>query len=108
MSVREYQRQMPLGGGLGTKLSARLHLDAPLLTALLLLVLGGLAVLYSAGGGDLNLVVRQSIRLGAGFLVLLVLAQRPDLAWNGCCTAVPWCCAWVRALSGWTCYPSPV
>ena len=58
MSVREYQRQMPLGGGLGTKLSARLHLDAPLLTALLLLVLGRLAVLYSAGGGDLNLVVR--------------------------------------------------
>ena len=54
MSVREYQRQMPLGGGLGTKLSARLHLDAPLLTALLLLVLGGLAVLYSAGGGDLR------------------------------------------------------
>ena len=74
MSVREYQRQMPLGGGLGTKLSARLHLDAPLLTALLLLVLGGLAVLYSAGGGDLNLVVRQSIRLGAGFLVLRVPA----------------------------------
>ena len=82
MSVREYQRQMPLGGGLGTKLSARLHLDAPLLTALLLLVLGGLAVLYSAGGGDLNLVVRQSIRLGAGFLVLLVLAQIPPRSYR--------------------------
>jgi rod shape determining protein RodA len=82
MSVREYQRQMPLGGGLGTKLSVRLHLDAPLLTALLLLVLGGLAVLYSAGGGDLNLVVRQSIRLGAGFLVLLVLAQIPPRSYR--------------------------
>ena len=82
MSVREYQRQMPLGGGLSTKLSARLHLDAPLLTALLLLVLGGLAVLYSAGGGDLNLVVRQSIRLGAGFLVLLVLAQIPPRSYR--------------------------
>jgi len=82
MSVREYQRQMPLGGGLGTKLSARLHLDAPLLTALLLLVLGGLAVLYSAGGGDLNLVVRQSIRFGAGFLVLLVLAQIPPRSYR--------------------------
>ena len=75
-------RQLPLGGGLGTKLSARLHLDAPLLTALLLLVLGGLAVLYSAGGGDLNLVVRQSIRLGAGFLVLLVLAQIPPRSYR--------------------------
>ena len=82
MSVREYQRQMPLGGGLGTKLSARLHLDAPLLTALLLLVLGGLAVLYSAGGGDLNLVVRQSVRLGAGFLILLVLAQIPPRSYR--------------------------
>lgn len=77
MSLREYQRQMPLGGALGTKLSARLHLDAPLLAALLLLVLGGLTVLYSAGGGDLNLVVRQAVRLGAGFLILLVLAQIP-------------------------------
>ncbi len=74
MSGREYQRQMPLGGTIGTKLSARLHLDAPLLAALLLLVLGGLTVLYSAGGGDLNLVLRQTLRLGAGFLVLLVLA----------------------------------
>ncbi len=82
MSVREYQRQMPLGGGLGTKLSSRLHLDAPLLAALLLLVLGGLSVLYSAGGGDLNLVVRQVIRLGAGFLILLVLAQIPPRSYR--------------------------
>ncbi len=82
MSVREYQRQMPLDGGLGTKLSSRLHLDAPLLAALLLLVLGGLSVLYSAGGGDLNLVVRQAIRLGAGFLILLVLAQIPPRSYR--------------------------
>ena len=43
----------------------------------------------------------------AHMALLLVPAQRPDLAWNGCCTAVPWCCAWVRALSGWACYLSP-
>ncbi len=82
MSLREYQRQMPLGGTLGNKLSARLHLDAPLLAALLLLVLGGLTVLYSAGGSDLNLVVRQAVRLGAGFLVLLVLAQIPPRSYR--------------------------
>ncbi len=82
MSLREYQRQMPLGGSFGTKVSSRLHLDAPLLAALLLLVLGGLSVLYSAGGGDLNLVVRQAIRLGAGFLVLLVLAQIPPRSYR--------------------------
>ena len=52
-------------------------------------------------------MVGPSLRV-AHMALLLVLAQRPDLAWNGCCTAVPWCCAWVRALDGWTCYPSPV
>jgi len=82
MSLREYQHQMPFGGGLGTKLSARLHLDAPLLAALLLLALGGLTVLYSAGGGELELVVRQSLRLGAGFLVMLVLAQVPPRSYR--------------------------
>ena len=44
----------------------------------------------------------------AHMALLLVPAQRPELAWTGCCTAVPWCCAWVRALDGWACYPSPV
>ena len=44
----------------------------------------------------------------AHMALLLVPAQRPELAWTGCCTAVPWCCAWVRALSEWACYLSPV
>lgn len=82
MSGREYQRQMPLGGTLGTKLSTRLHLDAPLLAALLLLILGGLTVLYSAGGGSLDLVIRQVLRFGAGFLALLVLAQIPPRSYR--------------------------
>lgn len=82
MSVREYQNQMPLNGGLGTKLSTRLHLDAPLLAALVLLVLGGLTVLYSAGGGSLDLVIRQVLRFGAGFLGMLILAQIPPRSYR--------------------------
>ena len=54
-----------------------LHLDLPLLVALLLLAGIGLLVLYSAGGQDLTLVERQLLRLGVGFAVLLALAQLP-------------------------------
>ncbi len=79
MSVREYLRQMPGQGGvtLGNGLSARLHLDAPLLAALMLLALGGLTVLYSAGGGSLDLVARQAMRIAAGAALMVVVAQIP-------------------------------
>ncbi|MCH2558477.1 MAG: rod shape-determining protein RodA [Alcanivorax sp.] len=79
MSVREYLRQMPGQGGvtLGNGLSARLHLDAPLLAALMLLALGGLTVLYSAGGGSLDLVARQAMRIAAGATLMVVVAQIP-------------------------------
>ncbi|MFP1681133.1 rod shape-determining protein RodA [Alloalcanivorax sp. C16-1] len=78
MSVREYLRQMPgQGVTLGNGLSARLHLDAPLLAALMLLALGGLTVLYSAGGGSLDLVARQAMRIAAGAALMVVVAQIP-------------------------------
>ena len=84
MSVRETLRQMPGQGGpsLGNGLTVRLHLDAPLLAALLLLVLGGLTVLYSAGGGSMEVVLRQALRLGGGLLVLVVLAQIPPRSYR--------------------------
>jgi rod shape determining protein RodA len=56
-------------------IAQRLHLDMPLLVGLLLLSALGLMVLYSAGGEDLDLVVRQGIRLLLAFGVMLVLAQ---------------------------------
>jgi len=56
-------------------LSQRLHLDVPLLLGLILLSVIGLVVLYSASGQDLQLIVRQSIRLGMAFIVMLVMAQ---------------------------------
>lgn len=52
-----------------------LHIDIPLLVGLLLLATVGFVVLYSAGGQSTDLLVRQAIRLGLGFTVLLVLAH---------------------------------
>jgi rod shape determining protein RodA len=56
-------------------LAQRLHIDIPLLLGLLLLSGIGLAVLYSAGGQDTNLLARQGIRLAVAFTAMFVLAQ---------------------------------
>ena len=53
----------------------RLHLDAPLLFTLIAAAAMGLIVLYSAGGGDIDLVKRQLIRLGLAFSGMVILAQ---------------------------------
>ncbi len=53
------------------------HLDPPLLAGLILLCGLSLLVLYSAGGEDASLVVRQAIRIFVGFVVLVMLAQAP-------------------------------
>lgn len=60
----------PLGSWL-----TRLHLDAPLLVALLIVAGGGLFVLYSASGENLSQVTRQGMRLAISFSVMLVIAQ---------------------------------
>jgi rod shape determining protein RodA len=54
-----------------------LKIDAMLFMALVILSLSGLMVLYSASGGDIDLVQRQCIRLLIGFVGLLVFAQIP-------------------------------
>lgn len=53
----------------------KIHLDWPLLLALLTLMSGSLLVVYSAGGQDINLVIRQATRIGVGLVALLALAQ---------------------------------
>ncbi len=84
MSQREFIRQMPgqTGASLSPGLAVRLHLDPPLLVGLLLLMFGGLTVLYSAGGESMDLVVRQCIRFGAGLTVLFLLAQIPPRSYR--------------------------
>ena len=62
-----------------TDLLARIHIDAALLFGLLGLMSLGLVVLYSSGGQDTGLLIRQLIRIGTALTVMLVLAQiRPD------------------------------
>ena len=56
-------------------LNERLHLDLPLLLGVLALSAFGLVTLYSAGGRDTDLVIRQAIRLGIGFGLMFVIAQ---------------------------------
>ncbi len=66
-------------------LHQRLHIDVPLVLGLMVLSGLGLLVIYSAGGQDQNLLVRQGIRLGIAFIVMLVLAQltpRQYLIWT--------------------------
>ncbi len=53
------------------------QLDYPLLAALLLLMGLGLVVLYSASGGNIDVVYRQAVRIGVGLVALLVLSQVP-------------------------------
>ncbi len=54
--------------------SRRLHLDVPLLLMISVLIVIGLVALYSASG-DLYYVQRQGMRIGLGYVVLLVMAQ---------------------------------
>jgi rod shape determining protein RodA len=56
-------------------LSQRLHLDVPLCFGLLVLCGLGLMVLYSAGGEDIGILIRQAIRLAIAFVLMLLVAQ---------------------------------
>jgi rod shape determining protein RodA len=51
--------------------------DIPLLAALLALAFSGLFVLYSASNENMDVVWRQGVRLGIGFVALLVMSQVP-------------------------------
>lgn len=59
----------------------RLKVDLPLLSGLLMLCAVSLVTLYSAGGESLSVLLNQSIRMLAAFVVMFLFAQlRPD-AW---------------------------
>lgn len=53
------------------------HVDAPLLIALLAAAALGLVVLYSAAQANEAVVMRQAMRLGVGFVLMLLIAQVP-------------------------------
>jgi rod shape determining protein RodA len=60
----------------------RMHIDLPLLLGLLLLMGTGLVVIYSAGGKDIDLIMRQGIRLAVALGVMILLAQIPPLVYR--------------------------
>jgi rod shape determining protein RodA len=58
-------------------LSSRLHIDLPLLIALLILCGMGVVILYSAGGHDSSVIYGQILRFGMAFILMLLVAQVP-------------------------------
>lgn len=78
MIGRDYLRHMP--GGNDTLEPrrgwlVRLHLDPVLLILILLLIIGGLFVLYSGSDGSMQTVEKQVARFGLAFVVMFVFAQ---------------------------------
>lgn len=62
---------------------AKLHIDGPLFLAILALSIVSLFVVYSAGGQDSGLVVRQMVRIGVSFAVLFIVAQINPMRYRG-------------------------
>tara|TARA_Y100001935_G_scaffold242853_1_gene233690 strand:- start:11704 stop:12840 length:1137 start_codon:yes stop_codon:yes gene_type:complete len=56
-------------------LFARMHLDIPLLLAIIITVIFGLIILYSASGNNIQIIERQLIRIGVAFFVMVMVAQ---------------------------------
>jgi len=67
------QRTLTVSG----RVLAALHLDGPLLLAVLAVCAAGLVVLFSAAGEDLGVFLRQAARVGLGLGVLVTVAQIP-------------------------------
>jgi len=64
-----------------------LHIDGPLLLAVLAVCVAGLVVLFSAAGEDVGVFLRQAARVGLALGVLLVVAQVPPRVLRA---ASPW------------------
>ena len=100
MASRDYLNRLPDSHSSLSRpvsLSRRWHIDVPLLVLLLLLAGVGLTVLYSAAGGDVHYVRRQSVFMGLAFIGMFIAAQIPlDMyrRWSpwlyvaGCCMLV--------------------
>jgi rod shape determining protein RodA len=60
----------------------RVHIDVPLLLGLLCLMTLGLFMVYSAGGQEMDIVIRQLVRIGISLMVMLAIAQIPPLSYQ--------------------------
>lgn len=82
MSLTLRKLQYWLGGFIGPP-----RVDLPLLAGLLLLSAIGIGVLYSASGGDTDMVLKQCIRVGVGFSAMWVVSR---LKPSALMQATPW------------------
>ncbi|PVZ72095.1 rod shape-determining protein RodA [Pelagibaculum spongiae] len=74
--IKDFQRKLDGQASMtSTPLSHRLHIDLPLFGLLLALLSLGLLVLYSASNQSLAMIRSQGIRIVAGLLVMIVVAQ---------------------------------
>ncbi len=53
----------------------RLHLDLPLLLALLTMMIGSIAIVYSASGQEAGMMVRHLTRMAGALTAMFMLAQ---------------------------------
>jgi rod shape determining protein RodA len=53
----------------------QLHIDIPLFVTLLLISILSLVILYSAGGQNLDVLIRQATRVGLAFLLMILIAH---------------------------------
>lgn len=78
MADRDFLRQLPGADGDFERRQAllrKLHIDLPLLALVLLICGYGLVVLFSAVDQNVDRLVSQSVRLGAGLALMLLVAQ---------------------------------
>lgn len=60
----------------------KIHIDIPLLLSIFALMVLGLFVVYSAGGQETSLVIRQVTRLGIALVVMFAVAQIPPVVYE--------------------------
>lgn len=65
----------------------RWHIDLPLLILLTLVISIGLLQLYSASGGNINFVIKQSVSFCLGLAVMCIIAQIPPRIYQA---IAPW------------------
>ena len=81
MYTNDFVRRMQSPGG-DRRRGRSMHIDIPLLLALVLLCLGGLMVLYSASGQSAFYVKRQALFMLTGFVAMILVAQLPVRFWE--------------------------
>jgi rod shape determining protein RodA len=74
MNTETYQHQFEKHSLIGIVLR-RLHIDIPLFVALTLAAILSFIILYSSGGQDMGVLMRQASRIGLAFFIMTTLAH---------------------------------